>query len=213
MFKVNVSGSAKNGATIDRIVVTNGSKTVTGTGSEILMNKLESAVISVTIYDSRGISNTVTKDLAADNKIVNYYAPNVKGIKVTRENQTSSNVYLDLTSNFFNGNIASTKNTLTIKYKFKKVKETTWSSLKTVSYSEIIVDDEDIKLESGVKKIIDEEKELTSEFEDMKIYVPENHDEYLKHLYGNYMQLPPEEKRKSHHDYVYENLEKCYLDD
>ena len=89
VFKVNVSGSAKNGATIDRIVVTNGSKTVTGTGSEILMNKLESAVISVTIYDSRGISNTVTKDLAADNKIVNYYAPNVKGIKVTRENQTS----------------------------------------------------------------------------------------------------------------------------
>lgn len=165
VFKVIVSGSAKNGATIDRIVVTNGSKTVTGTGSEILMSKLESAVISVTIYDSRGISNTVTKDLAADNKIVNYYAPNVKGIKLTRENQTSSNVYLDLTSNFFNGNIASTKNTLTIKYKFKKVKETTWSSLKTVSYSEIIVDDEDNATVSLSNKLIESSCEFTSSYE------------------------------------------------
>ena len=50
------------------------------------------------------------------------------------------------------------------------------------------------------------------QFEDMQIYIPENHDEYLKHLYGNYMQLPPIEKQKSHHDYIYINLNESYLE-
>ena len=37
-----------------------------------------------------------------------------------------------------------------------------------------------------------------SDFEDMKVNVPENYDEILTTLYGDYMQLPPEEKRYNH---------------
>lgn len=47
-------------------------------------------------------------------------------------------------------------------------------------------------------------------FEDSYICVPENVEKYLTCLYGNYMELPPIEKRKSHHDYVYLNLNKGY---
>jgi lipopolysaccharide cholinephosphotransferase len=36
------------------------------------------------------------------------------------------------------------------------------------------------------------------QFESMELYGVENPDKYLTHLYGNYMQLPPEEKRKIH---------------
>ena len=50
-------------------------------------------------------------------------------------------------------------------------------------------------------------------FEDIQIYIPENYDKYLTGLYGDYMKLPPEEKRKSHHDYIYENLNKSYLEE
>jgi len=36
-------------------------------------------------------------------------------------------------------------------------------------------------------------------FEGYKLYAPRNTDKYLKHLYGDYMQLPPEEKRLGWH--------------
>lgn len=36
-------------------------------------------------------------------------------------------------------------------------------------------------------------------FEDIEAVAPKNYHEYLKNIYGNYMQLPPEEKRIAHH--------------
>lgn len=49
-------------------------------------------------------------------------------------------------------------------------------------------------------------------FEDTKIYIPEDADSYLTSLYGDYMELPPTEKRVSHHDYIKLDLEKSYLE-
>ena len=45
-------------------------------------------------------------------------------------------------------------------------------------------------------------------FENYHIRVPINYDNYLKHLYGDYMKLPPIEKQDSHHTHYYYNLEK-----
>lgn len=45
-------------------------------------------------------------------------------------------------------------------------------------------------------------------FADTTIPVPRKYDEYLKLLYGNYMELPPLEKRISIHRIIYRNLEK-----
>ena len=44
-----------------------------------------------------------------------------------------------------------------------------------------------------------EEEAEYLDFEDMKIRVPKQYDIYLKHMFGDYMQLPPEEKRKVHY--------------
>lgn len=48
-------------------------------------------------------------------------------------------------------------------------------------------------------------------FEGTEVYGVEKYDEYLTHLYGNWRELPPEEKRVSHHDYVYCNLHEGYM--
>ena len=39
-------------------------------------------------------------------------------------------------------------------------------------------------------------------FRELSLPAPSGYDVYLKHLYGDYMQLPPEEKRISEHDYT-----------
>lgn len=45
------------------------------------------------------------------------------------------------------------------------------------------------------------EKAISVPFEDTTIYVPNGYHEFLSALYGNYMQLPPEEKRVGHSVY------------
>lgn len=47
-------------------------------------------------------------------------------------------------------------------------------------------------------------------FEDTKVYGPELYDEYLKNVYGDWRKLPPIDKRKSHHDFVFIDLHSPY---
>jgi lipopolysaccharide cholinephosphotransferase len=41
---------------------------------------------------------------------------------------------------------------------------------------------------------------LRTKFEDTEVYIPRGYDSYLRRQYGDYMQLPPVEKRLSNHD-------------
>ena len=46
-------------------------------------------------------------------------------------------------------------------------------------------------------------------FEDTTLIIPRNYDAYLRKLYGDYMQLPPEEKRVSHPHYFFDIDHRC----
>lgn len=48
-------------------------------------------------------------------------------------------------------------------------------------------------------------------FETLTVFGVQKYDEYLTALYGNWRQLPPEDKRKSHHDFLCLDLQKSYL--
>lgn len=48
------------------------------------------------------------------------------------------------------------------------------------------------------------------DFEGRKFFGPEKYDEYLTNEFGDYMKLPPVEQRKSHHSFVYVNLDLPY---
>lgn len=50
-------------------------------------------------------------------------------------------------------------------------------------------------------------------FEDTEMYGPEKADEYLTQIYGNWKQPPPPEKRIGGHPYIYQDLNKSYLDE
>ena len=49
-------------------------------------------------------------------------------------------------------------------------------------------------------------------FGPLKIFCPEDADAFLTALYGDWRQLPPEEKRVTHHEYLFLDLEHGYLD-
>lgn len=51
------------------------------------------------------------------------------------------------------------------------------------------------------------------DFEGIKICGAENADEYLTCLYGDWKELPPEDKRVSHHDFVEIDLNKSYIEE
>ncbi len=42
---------------------------------------------------------------------------------------------------------------------------------------------------------------VEKQFENLQLMVPTEYDAYLKQMYGDYMQLPPEEKRVGEHFY------------
>lgn len=48
-------------------------------------------------------------------------------------------------------------------------------------------------------------------FETITVHGVEKSDEYLRCLYGDYMKLPPSEKRASHHNYLFCSLDKSYV--
>ena len=50
------------------------------------------------------------------------------------------------------------------------------------------------------------------DFEGLKLFGASKPDEYLTSLYGNYMKLPPVEKRKSHHRFKYLNLHQPFAE-
>ncbi len=43
---------------------------------------------------------------------------------------------------------------------------------------------------------------ITMKFENIEVNVPANYDELMKAMYGDYMKLPPEDKRTSHHHFT-----------
>ena len=67
----------------------------------------------------------------------------------------------------------------------------------------------------GMKEIIPKQylgTPMLYKFEDTEVYGPEKFDEYLTCLYGNWRKMPPIEKQKSHHNYLFLDLNKSYLD-
>lgn len=54
------------------------------------------------------------------------------------------------------------------------------------------------------------DKAVVVPFEDIEAPVPAGDSELLKAQYGDYMQLPPEEKRKVHHNYICVDCNKSY---
>jgi lipopolysaccharide cholinephosphotransferase len=50
---------------------------------------------------------------------------------------------------------------------------------------------------------------VRTKFEDMEALIPKHYDSYLRRQYGDYMQMPPAEKRVSHHNVIADPFTPC----
>lgn len=64
------------------------------------------------------------------------------------------------------------------------------------------------KIEKEICKKVWYEGGTMLPFEDFQINVPKHYHEYLTNMFGDYMQLPPVEKRVSHHSHFFFDLDK-----
>lgn len=59
-------------------------------------------------------------------------------------------------------------------------------------------------LSGGVKDIFRRQwfgKTIEASFEGIQVCIPKQYDKILRHIYGDYMQLPPPDEQKGHHNY------------
>lgn len=92
-------------------------------------------------------------------------------------------------------------NPIFIRYYFKKIDEIVnkypYGSTKRIRIVPVVSN----KLAYGENDHFDERIKIR--FEDGMFYAPKSYDIYLRNQYGNYMELPPEDKRSNHHIEAY----------
>lgn len=119
--KVTMTATAKNGATIkSKKIVCGDGKNLTDNGT---INKVESGKFTISATDSRNISNSIVKNLS----IINYIKLSLN-VNFYRSQPTNNEIVLEYNGNFFNKTFGSVTNTLSLKYRYKKHNNSTWSS-------------------------------------------------------------------------------------
>lgn len=138
--KFNIIATAKKGASIGSIIVSN-KDGQSYSGNEVTFKEIGTSKFEIVVTDSRGIPNIIDLDLTTQD--IDYIKPNIKKIEVDRETPTSGNVILNANGDFYNGQFSSEtgNNILDISYRFKEnIADAIWSNLTTIPSDAISFD-------------------------------------------------------------------------
>lgn len=130
-----ITGIPKYGAGIQKYYLSTSKKYPqvpnTGTIENVTSNKYY-----VSVLDTRYLYSTQTEETLTP--FVDYTMLAITYLSFERENELSSNVYMNLKGNYFNGNFGATNNSLSVKLFFKKNGESDWgNAIDISSYAEI----------------------------------------------------------------------------
>lgn len=112
-LRVQTTAAAKNGASVSSVRVMCGGNSVTG--ADVTISAAESNIVSVTVTDSRGISNT----LSVPGLVLVSYIPLTCNPEIQRESAGSGTVNVSVTGNCYNGSFGAQSNALTVKARVK----------------------------------------------------------------------------------------------
>ena len=157
--KVTVSATAKNSASIKSRSINWSGENLVSAAEYTFSNGVANSNVSVATTDSRGYSKSVSYNLSALSRWIEYIKLAFTQISLSRPESTSSTANVILKGNYFNGSFGSVTNTLTLKYRYKEeggtygdyVTVTPTITNNTFSYTETLSD-------------IDYQKQYTFEF-------------------------------------------------
>ena len=116
-----------NGVTIENITPESSSEGTTNYEVEYTINGINTSNINIYIKDSRGYEYTETKTIDLID-----YIPVSANATANRKQPTTGEIETKFNGNYFNSTLGNTRNTLTIKYKYKKVEEQSYSNYITL---------------------------------------------------------------------------------
>lgn len=116
--KITPTGTPKNSASISKIIIDNVNVT-----SYLQVNEVSRNNFVITVTDSRGFSNTITKNVT----MINYVQLTCKA-DFERTSQTSSEVKLKYSGNYFNGSFGAQNNTLAMSWSYCEKGTNDWIS-------------------------------------------------------------------------------------
>lgn len=127
--QITTTATIKNSATLGSISVICGAKT--GTGAVATIAAPETSTIKSTVTDSRAYTTTKT----ASGMSMIEYTPLTANATAARAGDTSGNVTVTCTGNFFNSTLGAVKNTLSVQVRYKLQSATEY----TVAYADMTV--------------------------------------------------------------------------
>lgn len=126
--KKETKAVANKGATMSSYQLAIGAKQVTApyqasTDANLTINGVDNNVMILYAIDSRGNSTPVQKNPAT---YIDYLAPVISELKISRENNISTSTRLIFSGTFLNVNFGKKTNTLTATYRYKETESATW---------------------------------------------------------------------------------------
>lgn len=130
-----ITGNPKYGASIQNYYLSTAKNYPEVSNSGTIKN-VTSNKYYVSVRDTRGLYSVQTEQTLSP--FVDYTMLAITYLSFERENELSSNVYMNLKGNYFNGNFGATNNSLSVKLFFKKNGESDWgNAIDISSYAEI----------------------------------------------------------------------------
>lgn len=125
---ISVTVTPKYNATIKSIKVNNQNATVSGSIGTLTILKSTTGTYNIVVEDSRGYKTTQT----ATKTLINY-VPLSLSATLQRTSQTSGEVLLSYSGNYWSGNFGGESNTLTCSWKYREKGSSTWINGTTLS--------------------------------------------------------------------------------
>lgn len=179
--KVDITATAKNGATIDyREVNCNGKR---GKEASNILTGIDSGIFNVSCKDTRQLRNSVS----IKKELIEYVKLSFKEIKTGRPSTTSNTVHVSIKGNYFNGNFGAQGNSLSLKYRYRKSGGNWTNKEEYISLTPTIHNDNTFSYEGNLGDIYDFQEEYIFQFliEDKLVEKPESKEDIVTRRYTN----------------------------
>lgn len=134
--KITITATAKNSSSISNRTATC-SDGKSGSGTEVILNKVESGNFTISATDSRGY----TTSIPINKTLVDYVTLTINS-NFYRPEDTTGEVKLSYDGNYYIGSFGTSNNSLTVKYRYKESTTSSWDGVEYITITPTISEED-----------------------------------------------------------------------